>query len=65
MSRYCYSSGILFSTKPELLLNKVNDVDDYFCCSSAFGQSKLKMISEQKVDAAFRLPLLHKATCCV
>jgi hypothetical protein len=27
-----------------------------FFCSTAFGQPKLLLISEQKVDAAFRLP---------
>jgi hypothetical protein len=31
-------------------------VQNIFFCSSAFGQPELLQISEQKVDAAFRLP---------
>jgi len=57
------SSGIPCSVKPRTAADKCTKDDVYFCCSSAFGQPKLQMNSEQKVDAAFRQPLLHKAAC--
>lgn len=57
-------SSISCSVKPRTVADKSIKVDDYFYCSKAFGQPKLQIIKEQKVDAALRLPLLHKTPCC-
>jgi hypothetical protein len=55
--------AVLLNVKPELLTNIETIADVFCCCSSVFGQPKLQMISEEKVGAAFCLPLLHKAPC--
>jgi len=63
MNRALCSSAILGFVKPWTAGYKCTKVDVYFCCSPAFGQSKLKMSSEQEADAALDQPLLSKATC--
>jgi hypothetical protein len=49
--------AVLLNVKPELLTNIETIADVFCCCSSVFGQPKLKMNSEQQADALYVAPL--------
>jgi hypothetical protein len=60
----CAVAAFGVPSSAELKLTIVNNLDVYYCCSTALCQPKLLLNSQQKADAAFCLPLLHKTPCC-